>query len=160
MKEKIGIGMILDAVIVGKTVDLCDALELIPAQQSIAMGVVCMLAGLVINGCGQYLYMRVGLCCGPRDSLLLGLSKKIKKVPIGAVSIMILVVVLCLGWRLGGPIGIGTVISTFLMGPIMQLVFHVLGFDPKRVENQDLVTSAKILTAGSLTAGFKNRETK
>lgn len=142
MRERIGIGTILDAVVVGKTVDLCNALDPVPVQTSLPAGIALMLAGLVLNGLGQYIYMKMGLCCGPRDGLLLGVSKRLKRLPIGAVSILIMAVALFFGWRLGGPVGIGTIIGAFLMGPIMQMVFQIMGFDAKKVEHQDLFTSA------------------
>lgn len=138
MKEHIGIGTILDAMIVGKSVDLCNYLELIPQQQSVASGIAWMLAGLLINGVGQYIYMRMGLCCGPRDGLMVGLSKRMPKVPIGMVSNMLLAITLFLGWCLGGPIGIGTIVAAFCMGPAMQLVFRVLHFDAAKAQHQDL----------------------
>lgn len=138
MKERIGIGTILDAVIVGKSVDLCSYLELIPRQESIAGGIVLMLAGLLVNGLGQYIYMRMGLCCGPRDGLMVGLSKRMPKVPIGMVSNMLIALALFLGWILGGPIGIGTVVAAVCMGPAMQLVFYVMHFDAAKVKHQDL----------------------
>lgn len=77
--------------------------------------------------------------------MIVGLSKKLKKVPIGIVSVLILAVVLFLGWMLGGPIGIGTLIGAFLMGPIMQLVFKMLRFDAEAVQHQDIFASAKVL---------------
>ena len=98
LKERIGIGMLLDAVIVGKTVDLMNWLDLVPAQQNMIVGILVMLIGLVIMGFSQYLYMIAGLCCGPRDSLLVALGKRMPKVSIGIVSTMILVTVFILGW--------------------------------------------------------------
>ncbi len=141
MKERIGIGTILDAMIV----DLCNYLELIPRQESIAGGIALMLAGLLVNGLGQYIYMRMGLCCGPRDGLMVGLSKRMPKVPIGMVSNMLLALTLFLGWRLGGPIGIGTIVAAVCMGPAMQLVFHVMHFDAAKVEHQDLLQNFRML---------------
>lgn len=146
MRERIGIGTILDAMVVGKTVDLCNALDLIPVQTSLPVGIALMLAGLVLNGLGQYIYMKMGLCCGPRDGLLVGVSKRLKMLPIGAVSILIMAVALFFGWRLGGPVGIGTVIGAFLMGPVMQLVFQIMHFDAKKVEHQDLFTSVRVIS--------------
>ena len=145
IKERIGIGTILDALIVGKTVDLCSWLGFLPEQTDPVMGVVIMVIGLIINGFGQYIYMKMALCCGPRDALLVGLSKRIPRVPIGIVSVMIMAVVLVLGWALGGAVGIGTIIGTFCMGPIMQAVFQVMRFRPKEVKHQDIITTARII---------------
>ena len=107
LKEHIGIGTILDAVLVGKTVDFLNWLDLIPSQENIWAGIVMMLIGFFIMGLSQVIYMKAGLCCGPRDSLLLACSRRIRKIPIGAVNVLILAVVLFAGWRLGGPIGLG-----------------------------------------------------
>lgn len=145
MKERIGIGTLLDAMIVGKSVDLCSYLELIPQQESIGCGIALMLAGLFVNGLGQYIYMRMGLCCGPRDGLMVGLSKRMPKVPIGMVSNMLLALTLFFGWCLGGPIGVGTIVAAFCMGPAMQLVFHMLRFDAAEVKHQDLFETFQML---------------
>jgi len=145
LKERIGLGTLIDAVFTGKVVDFLNWIDLVPAQESMVVGVVLMIAGLFLNGLGQFIYMRVALCCGPRDGMIVGLSKKLKKVPIGIVSVLILAVVLFLGWMLGGPIGIGTLIGAFLMGPIMQLVFKMLHFDAEAVRHQDIFASTKVL---------------
>ena len=70
-----------------------------------------MFLGLVILGYTQYAYMSASLGCGPRDTLLVGISKRIKSIPIGAVSIIILSTATFIGWLLGGPVGIGTIIN-------------------------------------------------
>ncbi len=146
LKEHIGIGTVLDALLVGKTVDLCTYLNLVPEQEGLVPGFLLMFLGLVLNGIGQYFYMRVGLSCGPRDALLVALGKRLNRIPIGVVSIMIMAVVVTLGWILGGPIGIGTIVSTFCMGPIMQAVFHIMHFRATDVVHQDIVTSVRILS--------------
>ena len=145
LKERIGIGTLTDAIVVGKTVDLCNALQIVPMQDSVPIGILFMLLGLVINGIGQYIYMQSALCCGPRDGLLLALSKRMPRLPIGMVGVMINGVVLLLGWLLGGPIGIGTVIGVLLMTPIMQLVFQIMHFEPKSVCHQDLLQSFGVI---------------
>ena len=155
IRERIGIGTILVALIVGKTVDLCSWLGFLPEQTDPVMGVVIMVIGLIINGFGQYIYMKMALCCGPRDALLVGLSRRISRVPIGIVSVMIMAAVLVLGWALGGPVGIGTIIGTFCTGPIMQGVFHIMKFRPKEIEHQDMIMTAKAIgrAAGSGEVG-------
>lgn len=145
LKERIGLGTLIDAVFTGKVVDFLNWLDVVPEQESVVMGIVLMIAGLFLNGVGQFIYMRVGLSCGPRDGLLVGLSKKLKNIPIGIVSVMILAVALFFGWILGGPIGIGTLIGAFLMGPIMHFVFKLVHFDAEAIHHQDIITSAKVL---------------
>ncbi|MBQ6065754.1 MAG: hypothetical protein IJK89_02950 [Clostridia bacterium] len=146
LKGRIGIGMFLDALIVGKTVDLFDWLGIVPEMTGKFSGVLLMLAGLIVEGFSLYLYMRAGLGCGPRDTLLVQLKKKMRKIPIGLISILILSVVTFAGWKLGGPVHFGTLICALGTGPIMQAAFRVVHFKAEDVTHQDLVTSLMILT--------------
>ncbi len=146
LREKIGIGMFLDAVIVGKTVDLLNFLDLVKPAKSFAGGLPLMVLGMVISGIAQAVYMKAALGCGPRDSLLVGVSRHLPRLPIGAVSIGIQACVALLGWLLGGPIGVGTLLYVLLQGPIMQMDFRLLHFDAKAVRHQDLFESLRILS--------------
>lgn len=145
LKERIGIGTLLDAVVVGKTVDLMNWLNLVPAQQNMIVGVILMLIGLFIMGFSQYLYMQAGLSCGPRDSMLVGISKKIPKVKVGYIGTAILITVFILGWLLDGPIGVGTIIAVALQGTLMQVAFNIMKFDPKDITHQDLIQSMRVI---------------
>lgn len=148
LKEKIGIGMFLDAVLVGKTVDLLNFLDLIkPVEKNIILSLAMMTSGMFIMGFSQFLYMKASLGCGPRDSLLVGLKRRIKKVPIGIISAIILAVVTLFAWLLGGPIGIGTLICAFLEGPIMQLDFKIVRFNPTEITHQNIFDSLKVIFA-------------
>ncbi len=143
MREKIGYGTILDAVLVGLFVDLYGKIGIVPAQSNVPLGIAVMLAGLVIMSLGQFFYMSAGLSCGPRDAFLVGLGKRAPKLPIGVVNTIILSVVLCGGWMLGAPIGIGTVVATFGIGLSMQVVFRLLKFEPRSVVHQSLIETTR-----------------
>jgi uncharacterized membrane protein YczE len=133
MKEQIGIGTLLDTVICGTFLDLFTGMGFVPMQKNLLPGIIIMVAGMFIMSFGQYFYMDAGLCCGPRDSFLIAVGKRMRSIPIGAVDIMILAVVLCAGWLLGGLIGIGTLISAGGLGLAMQAVFHLMHFEPRSV---------------------------
>ncbi len=145
LKEHIGIGTVLDAVVVGKTVDFFNWIDLVPVQKNLWIGIVMMIAGFFIMGFAQFIYMRAGLCCGPRDALMVGIGRRLNKIPIGAVNILILIVILFFGWRLNGPIGIGTLIGTVAMGTMMQLAFNIVKFEPKDVKHQSIIESVRIV---------------
>ncbi|MBQ6232192.1 MAG: hypothetical protein IJJ80_01650, partial [Clostridia bacterium] len=66
---------------------------------------------------------------------------------IGTVSILLLATVLLIGWLLGGPVGIGTLICAFGTGPVMQFAFSTVRFDATGVQHQRLRDSIKILFA-------------
>ncbi len=135
MREHIGIGTVLDAFLVGACLNVYDALNLVPEQTGVIAGIALMAAGLFLMAFCQYLYMSAGLCCGPRDTLLVGLGRRVRKLPIGFVNILLLACVLIVGYLLGGPVGIGTIISVVGTGAIMQLVFRIVRFEPRDVNN-------------------------
>ena len=144
LKEPIGIAMFIDALVVGKAVDFFNWIHAVPPASSLLTGIPVMLLGLVILAYTQYGYMAAALGCGPRDTLLVGLAKRAKKVPIGAVSISLLSLATLIGWLLGGPVGVGTLICAFGAGPVMQLAFRTVGFDATGIRHQGLAESMKV----------------
>lgn len=148
LREPIGLSMLIDSVVVGKSVDLFNSIGIIPPDLPIWLGVPVMLLGLFINSYTLVFYMSASLGCGPRDTLLVGLKKRSGRIPIGAVSIALLGMVTLVGWLLGGQVGVGTLICAFLSGPILQLSFRSVGFDAERVHHQHLVQSLRVLLAG------------
>lgn len=140
LKERIGVGTILDAVIMGKGVDLYNALELVPKQNTLTGGLIVMGAGMIIMCFAIWIYMSSAICCGPRDSFFVALAKRLKRLPVGLVEILIQAVVLTAGWLLGGPVGIGTLMATFGLGAVMELVFRIARFEPRRVKHEDIIT--------------------
>ena len=148
MREPIGIAMFIDAVVVGKAVDFFNWIHAVPPCRSLLTAIPVMLAGLVILGYTQFAYMSASLGCGPRDTLLLGLAKRAGRLPIGVVSIALLSTATLIGWLLGGPVGIGTIICAFGAGPVMQLAFRTVRFDATAIRHQPLGESLKVFFAG------------
>ena len=147
MKEPIGIAMFIDAVVVGKAVDFFNWINLVPARRSLTAGIPVMIIGLFVMAYTQYTYRIASLGCGPRDTLLVGLAKRVKRLPIGAVSVALLSLATLIGWLLGGPVGVGTLICAFATGPIMQLAFRTVRFDATSVRHQRLSTSIRVFAA-------------
>ena len=139
LKEKIGFGTIIDALLTGNFVQLFNDLNPFPLNQNVWLGIVYMLVGFVFMALGMWMYMKAGQCCGPRDSLLVGLGKRLPRLPIGLVEIILWAVVLLAGWALGGPVGIGTLISTFGAGAVMQLVYQIIRFEPRDIRHRGVM---------------------
>ncbi len=144
LREPIGIAMFIDAVVVGKAVDFFDSIHAVPDCNSPLTGIPVMFAGLVILAYTQFTYMSSALGCGPRDTLLVALDKRLSRIPIGAVSIALLSSATLIGWLLGGPVGIGTLICAFCTGPVMQMAFRSVHFDASLVSHQRLRDSARV----------------
>ena len=145
MKESIGLGTLLDALIVGKSTDLFIRLDLFPHPSHPVVSLIILVAGMFVMSFTQYFYMTAALGCGPRDTLLVALGKRVRRIPIGCVSIAILLTVLAAGWALGGPVGLGTVITAFGLGVTMQLILRLVRFEPRDVRHQSLTETVRLL---------------
>lgn len=138
LKEPIGIGTILNAIVIGLGTDVFLAMGFLPTQTTLIGKFVVLMAGIVITCLGQYVYMKACLSCGPRDSLLVGLGKKFPKVKIGTVNIVLLAVVQVVCLVLGSPVGLGTIICVFGTGTIMNIVFGFLKFNPRELVHEGI----------------------
>ena len=145
LKERIGYGTIIDAICTGNFVQMFNYLDPLPENKNTMLGIAIMLGGFVFMALGMWIYMSAQQCCGPRDALLVGLGKRMKKVPIGIVEIMLWAVVLLFGFLLGGPVGVGTLISTFGAGLVMQLVYSLIHFEPRKLRHRDIFEVSRIL---------------
>lgn len=139
LKEKIGFGTVIDALLTGNFVQLFNSLNPLKENNSLWLGIVIMVGGFVFMAVGMWIYMGAEQCCGPRDALLVGLGKRMPKVPIGIVEVLLWAVVLLAGYLLGGSVGIGTLISTFGAGLVMQLVYTIIKFEPRELKHKSIV---------------------
>lgn len=143
LKERIGIGTVLNGLFVGYFVDFYDWLHIVPEKLPIWIGIILVLIGMFIMALGYYMDMNPGLCFGPRDAMMVGVGKRMRKIPVGVVNIFVMAAVLSVGFILGGPVGIGTLISVFGIGTAMQIVFGLFKFEPRDVINEDIVESIR-----------------
>ncbi len=139
LRERIGFGTVIDALLTGNMTQFFNDTDPLPENHNLWLGIAFMLVGLVFMAVGMSIYMAAGQCCGPRDSLLVGLGKRMPRVPIGVVEIILWAVVLLAGWLLGGPVGIGTVIGPFGAGAVMQLVYSAMRFEPRSVQHRSII---------------------
>ena len=80
-----------------------------------------MVGGVVLNALATALYIGSQLGPGPRDGLMTGLHRR-TRLPIGVVRTGLEVVVVAIGFALGGVVGIGTILYTLSIGPLVQLM--------------------------------------
>ncbi len=145
LKERIGYGTILDALIVGKAVDFFNYLDFIPVQNSFFTSVLLLVAGLFVISFAIYFYMSAALCCGPRDMLMVAVGKRMRKIPIGYVNMGVLAAVVVVSLFIGAPVGIGTIISVFGLGFTMQIVNRIFKYEPRNTNHEDLIETTKRL---------------
>lgn len=141
VKEKVGIATILNVVLIGTFIDLIMNYNLIPKSSNLFTGSLMMLAGLCIIGFATCFYLSAGLGAGPRDGLMLALTKLTGK-DIALVRNSIELIVTVAGFLLGGPVGLGTVLTVLTMGYFVKFAFRVLKFSPQRISHQYLSVHA------------------
>ena len=145
MKEPIGMGTLIDAVCVGLGCDFFSMLDPVPEMDSFFLKLVVFMISLFILSIGQYMYMITGLSCGPRDAFTVAVGKRCKRLSIGTVNNIISAVVLAVSWFMGATIGIGTVISVFGMGMVMDATFKMCRFEPRNVEHESIGKTLRAL---------------
>jgi uncharacterized membrane protein YczE len=143
MKERIGLGTLLDTFVVGWGMDLFVNLDLIPYQTGFLPGLLVLFIGTVAACVGQWFYMTAALSCGPRDAFLVALGKRLPRLSIGTVNILLLLTVAVIAFLLGGQIGVGTLITLFGTGVVMDAVNKIVKFEPRNVVHENLVQSFK-----------------
>lgn len=137
LREKLGMGTLLNMFLIGIFMDLIFYVNIIPAMSSLWSGVIMMIVGLFVIALGSYFYIGSGFGAGPRDSLMVSL-KRHSHWPVGTCRALVEGLALLLGYILGGKVGIGTIIAVFGIGFCVQIVFHVLRFDPAVITHETL----------------------
>ncbi|MEG0367603.1 MAG: hypothetical protein RR585_12255 [Coprobacillus sp.] len=141
LKEEIGVGTVLDILVIGKLTDIFLELNIVPVLHNFYLGIAVLFLSQFVMSIAYYVYIGTALGCGPRDSLMIALGKKFKKVPIGMIKGSIEATVLLIGFLLGAKVGLGTVISVFGIGFIMQFTFKLLKFDVTSIAHESLLST-------------------
>ena len=130
LKQKPGIGTVLNAIIIAAMIDLTIAF--IPTPEIYFSKFLMLICGILSVGFGSGLYLIANLGPGPRDGLMTGLQRK-TKLPIATVRGGIEIIVASVGWYLGGTLGEGTLLFAFGIGPAVALgLFLVSKFYAKK----------------------------
>lgn len=130
LREKIGWGTLANILSIGPWIDL--ALWIIPSVYGPLWVQIPMLMGGILGmGLGSAIYIGVDAGAGPRDSLMLAI-KRTSGISIRLARASIEVVVVTIGWLLGGPAGIGTLVFALLIGPAVQAGFKLLKVEPHK----------------------------
>ena len=124
LKEKPGIGTILNAILIAAAIDIME--PILPHPEELLFQIIQVLLGTILVGIGSGFYLTANLGPGPRDGWMTGIQR-ITKIPIGKIRTTIEIVVLSIGWLLGGIFGIGTIIFAILIGPIVALFLQLTG---------------------------------
>jgi uncharacterized membrane protein YczE len=112
-----GLGTMVNALGLGFCVDA--ALAILPSAPSLLASVLNLALGILLLGLGTGLYLSAGLGSGPRDSLMVALSRR-RGWTTGRARLVIELSALGLGLLLGGQAGVGTLAYALSIGPVTQ----------------------------------------
>lgn len=121
-RTHVKLGTFLNAVIVGSFVDFYLWLDFLPKATHTWTDIIIIVAGIVIMGGGGGVYNAAKIGSGPRDGFMLSISDK-TGYSIGSIRIATELMVLVIGFLIGGPVFIFTLIFTFVQSPIFQYVY-------------------------------------
>lgn len=117
MKKLPQIGTWLNMILMGVFIDFFN--WLLPTVETFPVQMIIFISGVIVMSYGIGIYMAPNIGAGPRDSLMLIFIRKFN-VSIKVIRTTLEVIVAILGWMLGGPIGIGTIIIALFIGQIVQ----------------------------------------
>lgn len=128
LRERVGWGTLGNILSIGPWLNLF--LWLIPAPNDrLPLQIGMFLLGILVQGIATAVYIGVDAGAGPRDSLMLAIHRT-TGVSIRAARGAIEVIVVLIGWLLGGPAGWGTVAFALLIGPSVQWAFKLFHVQP------------------------------
>ena len=110
-------GAFLNMILVGLFIDMYLMIPFLHTPSSLTGKVVMFAVALLINCYGMGLYISAQLGAGPRDSLMLAITSKTGW-KVGKVRSTMEVLVLIIGWQLGGPLFWGTIVISLMIGVI------------------------------------------
>ncbi|MFD1705503.1 YitT family protein [Siminovitchia sediminis] len=120
MKEWPRFGAYLNMIFVGAFIDMYMSLPFMVEPATWYGKSVMFLAGMVVYAYGMGIYLSAKLGAGPRDSFMLALTARTKWKVSNARRLME-IGVLVIGWLLGGPVFIGTVIFSLAAGTFIGI---------------------------------------
>jgi uncharacterized membrane protein YczE len=130
LREPIGWGTLANILSIGPWEDLALS-KIPPVKDNLPLQITMLLVAIAIIGLASAIYIGVDAGAGPRDSLMLAIKRK-TGVSIRVARGCIEVTVVCLGWLLGGPAWVGTIVYALLVGPAVQLGFKLFKVEPHR----------------------------
>ena len=122
LDQKIGMGTIINFIIIAIMIDV--TIYYFDKPNEFYFQLFMIFIGILLVGFGTAMYLIANLGAGPRDGLMTGLQKK-TNAPIALVRTSIEIIVVLLGWFLGGTVGIGTLLFALGIGSAIAISLHL-----------------------------------
>jgi hypothetical protein len=141
MREKLGWGTLANILSIGPWEDMW--LSIIPSMEdNLPLQIGMLLFAIFLMGLASAIYIGVDAGAGPRDSMMLAI-KRTTGISIRAARAIIEVTVVTIGWLLGGPAGIGTLVFAILVGPAVQWGFKIFKVQPHKPIEPEVIAGVE-----------------
>lgn len=137
MREKIGWGTLANILSIGPWEDMWLSI-IPPVTGNLPLQIAMLLFAIFLMGLASAIYIGVDAGAGPRDSMMLAINR-ITGVSIRVARGIIEVTVVAIGWFLGGPAGIGTLVFALLVGPSVQWGFKIFKVQPHKPADPEVI---------------------
>ena len=150
--ESFGIGTLANIFFCPVCIDILLYLDWIPQMRTLWSGLLMLLGGMELLAVGTWMYMKSALGSGPRDALMVVLARKTGR-SVGLCRATVELIAIFVGWRLGGQLGVGTLIAAVGLGTLFNLNFGLLHFDAASLHQENIAETLRRL------GNLKNSET-
>jgi uncharacterized membrane protein YczE len=123
-------GTLVPVVVIAPTIDL--VLDVVSTPTTLGGQTAMLTAGMLVLAAGVGAYIASDHGAGPGDLVFLGIARH--GVPRGAARVLVDGTAVLVGWSLGGPVGIGTVLLTVGLGPAIASSIRLFDLAPARAE--------------------------
>ena len=123
LRQKPGLGTIFNIIIISGMIDI--TLYLFDPPSSNILKYLLAIFSVILVGIGSGIYLVANLGPGPRDGLMTGLTK-VTNLPIALVRACLEILIVIVGWYLGGTVGVGTLIFAFGIGPCVAFGLFIV----------------------------------
>ena len=124
LKQKPGIGTILNAILISVVLDL--SILILPYPKDFFYQLIQVILGILIIGIGSGFYLAANLGPGPRDGLMTGLNKQTNQ-SLTLIRTFLELSAVGIGFYLGGTVGIGTLIYALGIGFSVSTGLFIVG---------------------------------
>ncbi|MDW7668399.1 MAG: hypothetical protein SCJ93_06205 [Bacillota bacterium] len=142
MKIYPGYATILNAIFIGYFINVGERYHLYYVSDNYYVNLLLIFVALLIFNIGLYMYLSCNAGAGPRDGLMIGFVKLTGK-SVTVVRTSIEATVFVIGWLLGGTVGIGTIITTFLGGYTLDKTFKFFNYSSHKIHHTNIMSYFK-----------------
>jgi uncharacterized membrane protein YczE len=128
--ERARLGALVPVAVVGPTIDLVH--PLLDTPDALVGQVAMLAAGMVTLAVGVGAYVASDHGAGPGDLVFLSIARR--GVPLWLARSAVDGTLVLVGWLAGGPVGLGTLLLTLGLGPLIGTTIRVFDLAPAREE--------------------------